>query len=166
MFHRDFENLQQIADVVGQIAREVALAQPGKDLGLLPVNCLLHALQDAADKLPPEMAAAIGRALAVMDEIFNTSCAFDADSINRLSDWANWMNGAILDALNDRPTTPFDQTASLVGTARCGDEPALLLDLENDRELLVEFCAEAREHLQNLEQACWCWSATRPIPTP
>ncbi len=152
MFHRDPENLHRIADVVGQIAREVALAQPGKDLGLLPVNCLLHELQASADKLPPEMAAAIGRALVVVDEIFHTSCAFDADSINRLSDWASWMNGAILDALNDRPLTPLAQTASVASTVRCEDEPALLLDLDNDRELLVEFCAEAREHLLNIEQ--------------
>lgn len=152
MFHRDFEILHRIADVVGKITLEVALAQPGKDLGLLPVNCLLHELQDSAGELPPEIAAGIGRALAVVDNVFETSFVFDPDSIKHLADWANWMNGAILDALNDRPITPFDQTASAVGTARCEEEPALLLDLENDRELLVEFCAEAREHLQNLEQ--------------
>jgi hypothetical protein len=92
MFHCDFAILHRLADIVGKIALEVALAQPGKDLGLLPVNCLLNELQEVADKLPPEMAFAIGRELAVVDKVFETSSGFDPDSIKQLTNWANWMN--------------------------------------------------------------------------
>ena len=57
MPHRDSEVWNQIIDAVRKLAREIALAQPGQDAGLLPINCLLNELREAAPKLPE-----IGRA--------------------------------------------------------------------------------------------------------
>lgn len=165
MFNRDLETLNRISDTVGKIALEVALAQPGKDFGLLPVNCLLGELQEAAAKLPAEINAAVAQANGVVEEIFNTTGLFSEGTIQRLTDWANWMNGAVLDGLNDRPIKPF--AAGSTGGAESrpltsnatppiapapAAEAALVLDLEGDGDLLVEFCAEAHEHLQNIEQ--------------
>ena len=50
MPHRDSEVWNQIIDAVRKLAREIALAQPGQDAGLLPINCLLNELREAAPK--------------------------------------------------------------------------------------------------------------------
>ncbi len=107
MFNRDIATLNRISDTVGKISLEVALAQPGKDFGLLPVNCMLLELKDAAAKLPPEINAGVESAIASVDRVFETSGVFDEASIKQLTDWSNWMNGAVLDGLNDRPIKSF-----------------------------------------------------------
>jgi two-component system chemotaxis sensor kinase CheA len=164
MFNRDLDTLNRISDTVGKIALEVALAQPGKDFGLLPVNCLLGELKDAAAKLPPEINAAVGHANDIVDGVFNSTGVFDNASIKQLTDCANWMNGAVLDGLNDRPIKSFAvatpagtpaanaQAPAVAAVPAAAGEASLVLDLENDGELLVEFCAESQEHLQNIEQ--------------
>jgi len=164
MFNRDLDTLNQIAETAGRIALEVALAEPGKDFGLLPVNCLLGELTDAAARLPPEINAAVEHATGLVDGVFNSTGTFDETSIKQLTDWANWMNGAVLDGLNDRPVKPFAPARGTPGNASpatpaparveatAGEEGSLVLDLECDGELLVEFCTEAHEHLQNIEQ--------------
>ena len=37
---------EQFTELVGRISSELALAEPGKDTGLMPINCLLLQLQD------------------------------------------------------------------------------------------------------------------------
>jgi two-component system chemotaxis sensor kinase CheA len=153
MFNHDLETLNRISETVGRIALEVALAQPGRDFGLLPVNCLLGELKDSAPRLPREIAAAIPGAIAIIDQVFEGTGVFDERSIRELTRWCNWMNGAVLDGLNDRPIPPFGGAGT--EEAKNSVDPAehgLTLDLEGDGELLVEFCTEAHEHLQNIEQ--------------
>lgn len=149
MFNRDIATLNRISDTVGKISLEVALAQPGKDFGLLPVNCMLLELKDAAAKLPPELNAGVESAIASVDRVFETTGVFDEASIKQLTDWSNWMNGAVLDGLNDRPIKSF---ASAPAPTAPQAEAELVLDIESDGELLVEFCLESQEHLQNIEQ--------------
>ncbi len=151
MFNRDIATLNRISDTVGKISLEVALAQPGKDFGLLPVNCMLLELKDAAAKLPPEINAGVKSALACVDRVFETTGIFDEASIKQLTDWSNWMNGAVLDGLNDRPIKRFAGAPAAAPTAPQA-EAELVLDIASDGELLVEFCSESQEHLQNIEQ--------------
>lgn len=153
MFNRDLETLNQTSDTIGKIALEVALAQPGKDAGLLPVNCLLAEIKDHAAKLPPEIAAGVDVAIGIVDRIFETTGNFDEGSIKELGDWANWINSAVLDGLNDRPIKPYkNASGAATTTEEPAAEPELELDIENDGELLAEFCNESQEHLQNIEQ--------------
>ena len=149
MFNRDIATLNRISDTVGKISLEVALAQPGKDFGLLPVNCMLLELKDAAAKLPPELNAGVESAIASVDRVFETTGVFDEASIRQLTDWSNWMNGAVLDGLNDRPIKSFAVAPAPTAPQA---EAELVLDIESDGELLVEFCSESQEHLQNIEQ--------------
>ncbi len=153
MFNRDIATLNRISDTVGKISLEVALAQPGKDFGLLPVNCMLLELKDAAAKLPPEINAGVESAIASVDRVFETSGVFDEASIKQLTDWSNWMNGAVLDGLNDRPIKSFAGAPAAAPAATApAAEAELVLDIESDGELLVEFCSESQEHLQYIEQ--------------
>lgn len=152
MFNRDIDTLNQASETIGKISLEVALAQPGKDAGLLPVNCLLAELKDRAVQLPLEIVSGVDCAVAVIDRVFESTGVFDEAAIKELTDWSNWINGAVLDALNDREIKPYCGAPAAASAAASASEPELTLNLDDDAELLKEFCNESREHLQNIEQ--------------
>ncbi len=164
-----------MADLVRQLALELAFAEPGKDSGLLPVNHCLLQIEEAIQTDPPPVAIldAVRRARAWLDHIFDTTVTLDAGTIQRLGDWHGWMSTAVdrwqenatlpefpvawTDA-GSRPTpTPpppaaiSDPAPAATHTGATDSVSPLTLNLESDRELLTEFINESQEHLQNIE---------------
>ncbi len=156
-----------LSALVDKIALEIVFTEPGKDNGLLPINCLLTDLEQiAADFAPPApMPELIQQARRAVDGAFDKG-AFDAQHLHILKDWATWMQNAVatLDAglplpaapaLADNPETPTATTAAPPPppppAAALPPEEPLTMNLEGDAELLREFVAESQEHLQNIE---------------
>ncbi len=158
------------AAVVRALALELAFAEPGKDLGLLPINNFVMQLEEMLPELSPPGAitTALQQARAQIDRVFDTTVTFDADSIAWLAEWHSWMIGALerwekqlpLAALpaSWSPSLPSEAKAPTVAASPKASVPAvndapepLELNLDSDRELLTEFINESQEHLQNIE---------------
>ncbi len=158
------------AAVVRALALELAFAEPGKDLGLLPINNFVMQLEEMLPELSPPGAitTALQQARAQIDRVFDTTVTFDADSIAWLAEWHSWMIGALerwekqlpLAALpaSWSPSLPFEAKTPTVAASPKASVPAvndapepLVLNLDSDRELLTEFINESQEHLQNIE---------------
>ncbi len=158
------------AAVVRALALELAFAEPGKDLGLLPINNFVMQLEEMLPELSPPGAitTALQQARARIDRVFDTTVTFDADSIAWLAEWHSWMIGALerwekqlpLAALpaSWSPSLPFEAKTPTVAASPKASVSAvnnapepLVLNLDSDRELLTEFINESQEHLQNIE---------------
>lgn len=163
-------------ELVRKLALELAFVEPGKDSGLLPINSFLMEIEELVQRQPPpaELTTAVQLARMCIDRIFDVSAKFDEASVKWLGQWTAWAESAFerwsegqpLPALpeswsaNTAPT-PAQQTlpvATAPGTnlpppAAAPTTPTpLVLNLESDRELLLEFINESQEHLQNIEQ--------------
>lgn len=155
-----------LSALVDKIALEIVFTEPGKDNGLLPINCLLTDLEQiAADFAPPApMPELIQQARRAVDGAFDKG-AFDAQHLHILKDWATWMQNAVaaLDAGLRLPAAPTFSTSPQPTVTAAPPPPApspatalppeeiLTMNLEGDAELLKEFVAESQEHLQNIE---------------
>lgn len=159
-----------LTDLLGNLALELALAEPGKDTALLPVNCFI--IQLAEQVAPLHVPAPFREATAVarqwLEVMFDTTAVFDGPTIARFTEWHAWMEAAIarwrqglaLPELSAEWNVPgkIDRTAkknfptvapaAVAGTA---PEPVDELNLESDRDLFLEFVNESQEHLQNIE---------------
>ena len=162
--------------VVNQLSLELAFAQAGQDTGLLPVNSFVMQIGEQVKKLdsPLEISRSVALAQNCLDQIFGTTATFDAASIAWLGGWQTWLQTALERWRDDAalPDWPKDWAAASGGSAgqklpgaagegknlpvAAAAEPvnddALILNLEADRELLLEFINESQEHLQNIEQ--------------
>ncbi len=153
-------------DLLKKIAAEIALAVPGKNEALLPLNCLLAELTEFCKKVeaPLALREATIQAAHWIDVIIDTTAVFDSDTIQKLTEWIAWMPtafarhraGESLDSL----VTPWNKPGKSLPTSGQdspepslpGAEPSITLNLAADGELLREFINEAQEHLQNVEQ--------------
>ncbi len=149
-----------------KIARELVFAEAGKDLGLLPVNSLLGQIEEMAGReaLPEPLPRATQLARQWVDAILETSGAFSASSLKRLGQWAAWLQAAVqaCETRNAPAPIPGDWEQAEIESVPAAspaaspppsqEEPLLVLNLEEDRELLNEFINESQEHLQNIEQ--------------
>ncbi len=153
-----------------KIAMELVFAEPGKDLGLLPVNSLLGQIEEmiAEEPAPQAIVAAAQHARCWVDHALETTATFTAEQIKRLGEWATWWPAAISAweagrspapvppewagpaAVAAAPPPPPAPTARV--DAPPESEPILTLNLLADRELLAEFINESQEHLNNVEQ--------------
>lgn len=154
--------LTQLTD---KLALELVYAEPGKDAGLLPINCLLGELEERAAPLtlPDPIKSAIARARGWIDRVFENDGLFDPPALERLSDWSQWMRSA-LQAVDggrnlpgqpasfaDSPTAVAAAVVSEPSRAVSAEAEPIILNLEADGELLREFINESNEHLQNIE---------------
>jgi two-component system chemotaxis sensor kinase CheA len=159
-----FPELKKLGD---KIATELVFTEPGKDLGLLPVNSLLLQIEELAGnaEAAQPLARGIKEARQWIDAVFQSSGTFTGLSLKRLGQWSEWWQIAVAacEANNDLPPTPVDwkkdeETPTPVKTATAGapaasqEEPQLTLNVEQDGELLTEFINESQEHLENIEQ--------------
>ena len=146
-----------------KVALELVYAEAGKDVGLLPLNCLLAEIEEQVTPLvlPDTVKRAVKAARGWIDQVFESTGVFDQPTLDRLSEWSQWLQEALPAAHAGQPVAPADflaQTvaapvAAVIHTAKVGedqDEP-ILLNLEGDGELLREFINESYEHLQNIE---------------
>lgn len=171
-------NASEAAQLTAKLAMELVYAEPGKDIGLLPVNYILTQIEELCTATPPsatmQQALAFGR--SCVEKIFETTGLFDEKSLKSLGEWANWFEAACEAASHDQEpsdppkswlaesalmtngtataSTPAPATPppASVSAADLGEEPTLTLNLADDADLLREFISESYEHLQNIEQ--------------
>ena len=161
------EAISELKNLVEKISTELIFAEPGKDLGLLPVNCLLGQIEELITRpdAPASLAPAVGEARQWVDDIFGSTGQFDAPALKRFGDWAAWCQNT-LQALERNESPPAwqsqDQTAApkavvsspvvSILPAPVAEESVIVLNVQQDGELLREFINESQEHLQNIEQ--------------
>lgn len=156
------ELYDQLKGLGDKIATELVFAEPGRDLGLLPVNSLLGQIEELAgreDSAAP-LARATREARRWVDTILDSTATFNSLAIRRLGEWVEWWQTSVsaCQAQMPPPAIPAgwqdaEEKPLELGTSPSGkEEPRLVLNLEQDAELLNEFINESREHLQNIEQ--------------
>ncbi|MEK7678444.1 MAG: chemotaxis protein CheA [Verrucomicrobiota bacterium] len=163
----------QLKGIVQKLAVELAFAEPGKDNALLPVNCLLGQVEQmlAGSAAPGPLGRAVACARRWVDGVFETTGTFSVLVLRQLGDWTGWVQNAAqaLETQQVLPPIPpeWEQAASAAPSAPAApaaaasghpaapapaQEPALVLNIAQDSELLSEFINESQEHLQNIEQ--------------
>ena len=143
-----------------KIATELVFAEAGKDLGLLPVNSLLGQLEELAGReeaLGP-LVSGIQQARQWVDAIFLSTGTFSSLALKRFGEWVEWWQTSVSACESKSPPPPIPTVwqgavAEQVESAPPAEaEPALVLNLEQDADLLTEFMNDSQEHLQNIEQ--------------
>ena len=154
--------LQQVEDTTNRIAAEAILAQPGRDDGLIPAYSLLGQLCDLLVEHPDALQPA-HQLREVLEKRLDAAQPFDEEAIAHLQHFAEHYP-RVVDALRDDKRIEFkelkSQTAATpAATAETKSAftapPDALMDmrLEENRELLTEFHAEAVDHLSQIEAA-------------
>jgi len=160
--------LARLKSISEKIAIEFVFAEPGKDIGLLPVNCLVADLESLAleEDAPEAINRGVAQARQWIDQIFESSGTFSAESLKRFGEWTVWWQSVVIACENQihAPSMPAEwalpEAAAAPGRAPVSaapaepaskDEPVMELKLPQDRELLNEFIQESQEHLQNIE---------------
>lgn len=159
--------LKSLAEAVDKLALELVFATPGSDVGLLPANHFVGAIEDLCRgvPLPPPLGESIADARATIDRVFDSGGMFETGSLQHLRDWVAWVQSAVQAALDERPLPPVPAGCTLqpssaspapssppaTPAAPATTEEPLELNLEKDIDLLREFCNESHEHLQNIE---------------
>ncbi len=156
-------------DTINRLAGESILAQSGRDDGLIPAFSLLSEFceQAAAEPKLAEPAASVRTAL---EKLLDEARPFDDATLEKLRNLVSWLpnaaealkQGKEAPVLKGAPTlTPAPTAAVAKPAAPAGPvddglaafDVLLELNLEENRELLVEFHAEALDHLQQIEAA-------------
>lgn len=159
-------------EVLARMGEELAFVEPGRDTGLLPINSLVMELEELPREGVPAM---FGQGLAavrsLLDRLLDGPGTFSAESIGYLNEWHPWMV-SVVDACEEGRELPDEPLgwhpsaepattalAEAAGGARQvftatdeGDEPAIVLNLAEDAELLREFHSESLELLHSIEQ--------------
>jgi two-component system chemotaxis sensor kinase CheA len=156
------ELIAELKKLGDKIAAELVFAEPGKDLGLLPIYSLLGLIEDVAGReasVQP-LAGGIKEARQWVDAMLLSTAAFDALTLKRLREWVEWWQASVsaYEAGAAPPPIPADFQNAGDGpvapesSPTKTEEPSLTLNLQEDAELLSEFINESQEHLQNIEQ--------------
>ncbi|MGD0815353.1 MAG: chemotaxis protein CheA [Verrucomicrobiota bacterium] len=160
-----FAELKKLGD---KIATELVFAEPGKDLGLLPVNSLLGQIEELVGRetLAGPLVEAAKEARRWINALFESTGMFNLLTLKRLGQWTEWWQTSVAacETQSAPPPIPADwqsagNTPAETAPAptkqeelRSQEEPTLTLNLEPDRDLLNEFMNDSQEHLQNIEQ--------------
>jgi two-component system chemotaxis sensor kinase CheA len=155
--------LQQIEDITNRIAAEAILAQPGRDDGLIPAYSLLGQLCDLLVDYPEALHPAHATR-DILEKRLDAAQPFDADSLAHLQHFAEHYPHVVTALRNGKPVQYKELKSGAAGTAAAVQQPAkpaftappdALMDmrLEENRELLNEFHAEALDHLAQIEAA-------------
>lgn len=159
-----------VEDLINRLAGESILAQPGNDEGLIPAYSLLGELCDlcVSEPLLVEPMATLRKRL---DQLLDQAKPFDEPSLGGLRKMVNWLAKAVDALKRGKPMAtfsgeivatkplPFAQPPIAPASAEtsrdnlAAHDLLLELNLEENRELLLEFHAEALDHLQQIEAA-------------
>ncbi len=155
--------LQQVEDITNRIAAEAILAQPGRDDGLIPAYSLLGQLCDLLgdhhDALHPAQSTR-----EVLERRLDAAQPFDEASLACLQYFAEHYPRVVTALRSGKPVEYKEFQAATSDASGPAAAPALpgftappdaLMDmrLEENRELLGEFHAEAVDHLAQIEGA-------------
>jgi two-component system chemotaxis sensor kinase CheA len=156
--------LQQIEDIANRIAAEAILAQPGRDDGLIPAYSLLGQLCDLLVEHPEALQPAHAMR-DILEKLLDAAQPFDEDSLAQLQHFAEHYPHVVTALRNGKPvqykalkrsgTAETPAAAPVPAKPAFAAPPDALMDmrLEENRELLNEFHAEALDHLSQIEAA-------------
>ncbi|HYC72805.1 MAG TPA: chemotaxis protein CheA [Opitutaceae bacterium] len=151
--------LLSLEDTANRLAAESMLAVPGRDDGLVPAYSLLGELREAASS-EPALREPVTALHAALERRLDAAQPFDGETLDRLRGFADWLANALarvragesvppLPGAATAPATPAEEAAA----ERPLGDALMALNLEENRELLTEFHAEAVDHLQQIEAA-------------
>lgn len=164
------DSLSAVDDVSNRLAAESILAQPGRDDGLIPAYSLLSELADlcAGD---PALLQPVQDVRSILDKMLDNAQPFDDKNLGQLRKLVAWLPKAVSASRGGKAALEFDagaakpaaENAPKVEAPAAAAAPAddglakydqvLDLHMDENRELLVEFHAEALDHLQQIEAA-------------
>ena len=163
------DSFAALDDLISRIAGESILAQPGKDEGLIPSYSLLGELCELSAP-EPALNGPVTAVRAALEKLLDAAKPFDDASLAAFRKAVDWLPKAFAAIKSGHaiPTAP----SAIVATAAPAAAPAaapvsapavddglaakdvlLDLNLDENRELLTEFHAEALDHLQQIEAA-------------
>jgi two-component system chemotaxis sensor kinase CheA len=156
------DQLPAIDDCINRLTAETILAQPGRDDGLVPAFSLLGDLLELCS-LEPALREPVAAQRGALEALLDGARPFDDESLGRLRRLVEWLPGA-LHAAKSGESAPALATAGAPAPAAAAGAAAaasttgpadVLLDvhLAENHDLLVEFHAEAVDHLQQIEAA-------------
>lgn len=156
------DQLPAIDDCINRLTAETILAQSGRDDGLVPAFSLLGDLLELCS-LEPALREPVAAQRGALEALLDGARPFDDESLGRLRRLVEWLPGALnavkagqpAPALAAAGTPASPAAAGAVPVAAAGGPADVLLDvhLAENRDLLVEFHAEAVDHLQQIEAA-------------
>jgi len=155
------ESFQALHDAVNRLAAESILAQAGRDDGLIPSYSLLGEIGELC-ATEPVLSSPVKAVHTTLDKLLDAAQPFDEASITQLRQLIDWLPGAVSAMHAGRPVAAFSAKPAGPATAPAEAKPEsaaatvdeiLTLNLEENRELLAEFYAEAVDHLQQIEVA-------------
>jgi len=158
-----------IDDLFSRLAGESIFAQPGSDEGLVPAYSLLGEIIGHAEDAP-ELTGPMQELHLRLDALLSEAKPFDAAAVEHLRKLVTWLPGALAGARREQrlsdesaalpspapfvpPVAAAPSNASSAATGTSPAEELLDLQMEENRELLGEFHAEALDHLQQIEAA-------------
>ena len=155
--------LVKIEENLNRLATETILAQAGRDDGLVPAYSLLGELRDQCAE-EPALAGPITTTQARLDALLDSARPFDEPTLGELRWLVEWLPVATECLKSGQPVPPFGENSVAQPAAvapafaeaeehSTNDDVMLELHLEENRELLTEFHAEAVDHLQQIEAA-------------
>ncbi len=155
--------LVKIEENINRLATETILAQAGRDDGLVPAYSLLAELRDQCSA-EPGLLAPIQATHTRLDALLESARPFDETTLGELRWLVEWLPVALECLKSSQPLPPFGENPAAHSVAVTGPAAAaedhgtkadvmLELHIDENRELLTEFHAEAVDHLQQIEAA-------------
>ena len=156
------ESFQSLDAAVNRLAAESILAQAGRDDGLIPSYSLLGEIRELCSA-DPVISAALAAVHGTLDKKLDAAQPFDEPSLGQLRELIDWLPAALTAVHSHKPVPPFHGTtvepaaapppAAVAVIAPASVDTLLTITLDENRELLSEFYAEAVDHLQQIEVA-------------
>jgi len=161
------DSFASLDDIISRLAGESILAQPGRDEGLIPAYSLLGELCELS-AAEPALNGPVTALRAALEKLLDAAKPFDDASLTALRKSVDWLVKALAavkvgHAIPPAPIAATPVVASPVVELARANAPVddglaakdvlLDLNLEENRELLTEFHAEALDHLQQIEAA-------------
>ncbi|MEO6992828.1 MAG: chemotaxis protein CheA [Lacunisphaera sp.] len=157
------ESFQALDNAVNRLAAESILAQAGRDDGLIPSYSLLSEIRELCFAVP-DLSEALVLVHNTLDKKLDAAQPFDDASLAQLRELIDWLPAAINAAKESKTIPPFaglsdahETVAPLLPPATpiatVSVDELLTITLDENRELLAEFYAEAVDHLQQIEAA-------------
>ncbi|HRE05970.1 MAG TPA: Hpt domain-containing protein, partial [Opitutaceae bacterium] len=157
-----------IEDTLNRLAGESILAQVGRDDGLIPSYSLLSELIESTAG-DPVLQQEVTRVRGLLDVLLDTAKPFSESALAGLKRFVEWLPGALAAAQSGAavvlPGQSSGATAPAAASPAAGSgvsEPVsegprfdqvMDLNLDENRELLLEFHAEALDHLAHIESS-------------
>ncbi len=157
------ESFQALDNAVNRLAAESILAQAGRDDGLIPSYSLLGEIRELCSA-EPSLSEALAFVHGALDKKLDAAQPFDDATLAHLRELIDWLPAAVIAAkasktaapfagISDAPETVAAPLVSVAPAVAVSVDELLTITLDENRELLAEFYAEAVDHLQQIEAA-------------